>query len=397
MDRTALQSALPSTFKSEIENFSELENGQFSCTIRVNVANEEEWEIWKEEFSKNTNSRWNTRRTYPQVKRYTFLKQYHCHHSSFNKVREYTRHSELKQKKTDCGASMKVVIKKDTPDTRKKDPFVRVGLQGVVEISWCHNHSINSAHAMSFLPPDEKMRTEFERMFADSLSVAEAIRLHRGKLLESEDSEELLANSQRNPKESTVYNWFSSWRRDKLGDRTGVNKTQVLLERQEELAKNDTKLLFQEEPLAIAIMTPIMQRAHSLELASDIAFCDSTSSCDGEGHAITFVLAPSPCGAVPLGVIITECQDQKSYEAGFTLLKEAVGDEAFGGKGHPEFCKHLTAILKFFGERHPSFPPVSTVDRHKVACLALGDKAKPVEFCLPLSQVADCATSSAVV
>ncbi len=61
-----------------------------------------------------------------------------------------------------------------------------------------------------------------------------------------------------------------------------------------------------------------------------------------------------------------------------------------------QFCKHLTAVLKFFGESHSSFPPVSALDRHKAACLALGAKARPIEFYLPLHQVADNATSSAV-
>ncbi len=95
-------------------------------------------------------------------------------------------------------------------------------------------------------------------------------------------------------------------------------------------------MLFQENPLAIAIVSPTMQRAHQLESASEIVFLDSTSSCDGESHSVTFLLTASPCGAAPLGVIITESQDQKSYEAGLSLLKEAVGDRLFGGQGHPD-------------------------------------------------------------
>jgi len=40
----------------------------------------------------------------------------------------------------------------------------------------------------------------------------------------------------------------------------------------------------------------MMQRAHSLPLASKVVFMDTTLSCDSENNAITFLL--TPCEAV---------------------------------------------------------------------------------------------------
>jgi len=41
-----------------------------------------------------------------------------------------------------------------------------------------------------------------------------------------------------------------------------------------------------------------MKRAHMLRTSSDIIFVDTTSACDPQNHAITFMLAPCAVGAV---------------------------------------------------------------------------------------------------
>jgi len=58
-------------------------------------------------------------------------------------------------------------------------------------------------------------------------------------------------------------------------------------------------------PLAIAIITPIMQRAHSLDESLRAVFLKSSSGCDRENHSLTVLVSPCAAGAIPLGVIIT--------------------------------------------------------------------------------------------
>jgi hypothetical protein len=80
----------------------------------------------------------------------------------------------------------------------------------------------------------------------------------------------------------------------------------------------------------------MMQRAHSLPLASKIVFMDTASSCDNENHAITSLLTPCEAGAMPLAVFITYGQQQADYETSFSLLKQAVGKNLFGGQHYPK-------------------------------------------------------------
>lgn len=70
--------------------------------------------------------------------------------------------------------------------------------------------------------------------------------------------------------------------------------------------KQDIIVNFKEDPFAVVIITPMMKRAHMLRTSSDIIFVDTTSACDPQNHAITFMLAPCAAGAVPLAIIITK-------------------------------------------------------------------------------------------
>jgi len=76
-----------------------------------------------------------------------------------------------------------------------------------------------------------------------------------------------------------------------------------------------------------------MKRAHQLPFSKDIAFVDSTSSCDIQNHSVTFMLAPCGVGAVPLGIFIT--QSTFDYKAAFLLLKQSVPN-SFDTQGFPK-------------------------------------------------------------
>jgi len=63
---------------------------------------------------------------------------------------------------------------------------------------------------------------------------------------------------------------------------------------------------FKEDSFALVIITPLMQRAHSLKSSSNIEFVDSTSACDADNYSITFMLTPCAADAIPLAIIITK-------------------------------------------------------------------------------------------
>lgn len=78
-----------------------------------------------------------------------------------------------------------------------------------------------------------------------------------------------------------------------------------------------------------------MQTVHTLAFSKDIAFVDTTSSCDTQSHSVTFMLTSCGIGAVPLGMFITKGQTTDDYKAAFTLLKDSVPC-SFGGHGFPK-------------------------------------------------------------
>lgn len=78
-----------------------------------------------------------------------------------------------------------------------------------------------------------------------------------------------------------------------------------------------------------------MHRSHGIASGGEICFVDSTASCDADNHVITFMLIPSQCGAIPIGVLITDSTSEESYTAGFNLMKQAFGPSAFAGQQYP--------------------------------------------------------------
>jgi len=72
--------------------------------------------------------------------------------------------------------------------------------------------------------------------------------------------------------------------------------------------KSKTSLLIlKKDSFTVVIITPMMNLPIGmLRTSSDIIFVDTTSACDPQNHAITFMLAPCAAGAVPLAIIITK-------------------------------------------------------------------------------------------
>jgi len=72
--------------------------------------------------------------------------------------------------------------------------------------------------------------------------------------------------------------------------------------------KSKTSLLIlKKDSFTVVIITPMMNLPIGmLRTSSDIIFVDTTSACDPQNHAITFMLALCAAGAVPLAIIITK-------------------------------------------------------------------------------------------
>ena len=80
----------------------------------------------------------------------------------------------------------------------------------------------------------------------------------------------------------------------------------------------------------IALCTPLMQRVHATwQFSQELVFVDSSGSMDRQDCRVFLFLTHSPCGALPLGVVITSSESESTLTAAFTLLKGLLGAEAF--------------------------------------------------------------------
>ncbi|XP_050306392.1 uncharacterized protein LOC126743376 isoform X2 [Anthonomus grandis grandis] len=148
--------------------------------------------------------------------RYWFL----CHHSGYRRV-DQEKNKKGKSKNCNCAASINILIKLSTKDTKKKDPFIKDGYPAIITINNKHNHAINVAESLSHLRPTEKTRQTFEDYFNDGLGIREAINLHQSKLeLELPSSSADLASASVNPKYRTVRYWYDTWRKKNVDSRS---------------------------------------------------------------------------------------------------------------------------------------------------------------------------------
>ncbi|KAJ8938235.1 hypothetical protein NQ314_011564 [Rhamnusium bicolor] len=95
------------------------------------------------------------------------------------------------------------------------------------------------------------------------------------------------------------------------------------------------EVIIKEHPLIIVILTPIIKRAHEQSFSKDIVFVDSSGSCDQMNTCVTFMYAASKIGAIPLACMLHTAQTESNYTLAFSVLKEYLSTNGFGGLGYP--------------------------------------------------------------
>ena len=72
----------------------------------------------------------------------------------------------------------------------------------------------------------------------------------------------------------------------------------------------------------IAVCTPLIKRVHTTwQFSRELVFVDSSGNMDRQDCRVFIFLTDSPCGALPLGVVITSNESESTITAAFTLLK----------------------------------------------------------------------------
>jgi len=176
--------------------------------------------------------------------------------------------------------------------SEKRYQWVRDGMPATVTLDNHHNHATVNADALLLRKVDPQTRDKFYAYFKQGISAAGASEYHSNQLeMDSDISDSSAiarADAAVNPKRSTVSYWYRLWREANLGKRHGEGMWSVLETKVAEYWTDGTRVSISHKPFTVPILTPIMERAHQLPTAENIAFVDSTTSSDAENHVIMF-------------------------------------------------------------------------------------------------------------
>ena len=89
-----------------------------------------------------------------------------------------------------------------------------------------------------------------------------------------------------------------------------------------------------EDPLILAICTPLMSRVRTLvQQASEVVYIDSSSSLDNYNKAVFVLSTSSAAGGLPLGVVVTLGESTVTIENAMSTLNEILPECGFGQRG----------------------------------------------------------------
>lgn len=129
------------------------------------------------------------------------------------------------------------------------------------------------------------------------------------------------ANAAICPTNSHLYYSWNKFQKAEYGGRSNEDIFTLLQSKLVDYSNDGNHINFSREPFAIAIITPIMERAAAYYSDSEVMFVDSTASCDVTNTVLTFLIIATPSGGIPIGAILTQSQSSKAYQEGFSLLK----------------------------------------------------------------------------
>ena len=295
-----------------------------SYTYKLNFSNENDLLKYKERFEVATKTKWNAYGRTIKGKDTVYSRTFVCKSSNYRHVPyDKNKRPQKRSKVTDCKAKMHVKI--------KNNRFVSE-FPSEITIKGTHNHTINLVGPCRTLPILKETLDELKPMFMANLTPSQARHKLRIRILENGINPEKIQDTRYLPESRQIYHLWDKWRKASYG--TTWNDSLALLQKK---CNSDPRIKICEDKKVISIVTPLMERVHKfIPQAAEMVFIDSTSSVDQFQSSVTFIMTASPIGAMPLGVIISDGQDEESYTQGFKMIKEITEGYGFYGNTSPK-------------------------------------------------------------
>ena len=334
-----------------VVNFDNLDS--FNCQFRINLDNEDSTRKWIADYNEKTKETMvfeccKSLSGKHVIKKF-FLRCQHKQrqtgqHTKCNKPLK-TTHKVHNNKQTNCPAQMKVTL---------LPPKKQNGFCVDVTLSHTHNHAVDIADALRFRPISECTKQKYYDLFRQGHSPASAHLEYETHLTYKEEPN-LLADRSINPKLSDIYNLFDKWRKSNLSVRSGKQLFTELERRvnvyNDAYGEVGGKAIIQrycktksknpnnegmDQPLILAICTPLMSRVHHYILQSkELVFIDASSSFEDFNNPLFVMSTSSAAGGLPLGIVVVSAESADVIHKGMTALKGLFPNAAFYGSGCP--------------------------------------------------------------
>ena len=216
-----LQSLLPSDYSYHLELYEDMPKSNFlgapaecfRAKFYIKLETEEAACNWIADFQQTTQTTYRIlkgSKTAGSLIHFKTLRhcQYYCKYFPPGQVPKKGEMS-LRQKKTDCPSRLTLRVYCNRPRNLQKLPVSDHLCE--VEITYNHNHPVNSTHSLSFCDISEETKTKFYQYFACGHSAASARHQHEFLLQLSADAavvEKLLADRATNPNVQDVPAYF---------------------------------------------------------------------------------------------------------------------------------------------------------------------------------------------
>ncbi|RXN14873.1 fibrinogen- and Ig-binding -like protein [Labeo rohita] len=200
-----------------------------------------------------------------------------------------------------------------------------------------HNHNIFVVEALRHKDVGVKAIETLTQLF--EISPTSALAVLKSDLLVEHDNKYVYASANRAicPDLQFCYRLYQKVNKQEFGEQSGEGMLAALARQIESYnaACNDTyaklKMSATGTPL-VAICSPLMKRTHSLSNSGEMCFMDSSGNMDRENCRVFLLLTHTCAGGLPLGIVITQSEDEKTVSGGLELLKSILKNDAFGGR-----------------------------------------------------------------
>ncbi|XP_011669803.2 uncharacterized protein LOC105440902 [Strongylocentrotus purpuratus] len=336
-----LRAILPDDLVQDIHvcSFDDDDGPNFSATFRLKTKTIDSWQQWLSAFQE-TKVTWRVKTTMPACGRSViFKKQYRCQHGQ----QRNKQYSHFHPKNTNCVSTMTVTIRKTEYSRKRQSRSLDTHMPEwptQVVIAWNHNHVLDIPASLKYRDVGEDAVKNLQELFEQGHSPQTALTILHSDM-QVDDPEGYITKSADRavcPDLQFCYRLYYHIFKQKYGAGNGQEMIDAIEERvfapyNAEMGMKCVSMTKEDDHIIIAICTPMMRRVHTTRQSGEMVFIDSTGNIDRHGSRLFILLTHNSAGGLPLGIMITSCEQQSVIEKGLNLLTEVMPPDCFNGRG----------------------------------------------------------------